>query len=178
LQSESVKVISKDFIKSSVIYTLAGALPMASALILLPFYIHHLSTELYGALNIYLAFSLLVQIFVTFSFDTSLYIHFHEFKNDFKKLSVFVSSAFIFMAIAGIGIGLVFTILGDLMFKIALPKLNISFFPYGLASVGAGAFQALLKVHSSLLQRQGETGTFFWSNVLSFTMIASLRSSD
>jgi len=166
-------LISKDFIKSSVIYTLAGALPMASALILLPFYIHHLSTELYGALNIYLAFSLLVQIFVTFSFDTSLYIHFHEFKNDFKKLSVFVSSAFIFMAIAGIGIGLVFTILGDLMFKIALPKLNISFFPYGLASVGAGAFQALLKVHSSLLQSRERPGTFFWSNVLSFTMIAS-----
>jgi len=156
-----------------VIYTLAGALPMASALILLPFYIHHLSTELYGALNIYLAFSLLVQIFVTFSFDTSLYIHFHEFKNDFKKLSVFVSSAFIFMTITGIVIGLAFSLLGDFMFKVALPGKNISFFPYGLASVGAGAFQALLKVHSSLLQSREKPETFFWSNVLSFTMIAS-----
>jgi O-antigen/teichoic acid export membrane protein len=146
---------------------------MASALILLPFYIHHLSTEVYGALSIYLVFSLLVQIIVTFSFDTSLYIHFHEFKNDFKKLSVFVSSAFIFMVITGIAVGLVFTILGDLMFKIVLPERNISFFPYGLASVGAGALQALLKVHSSLLQSREKPETFFWSNVLSFTMIAS-----
>lgn len=146
---------------------------MASALILLPFYIYHLSTEVYGALNIYLAFSLLVQIFVTFSFDTSLYIHFHEFKNDFKKLSVFVSSAFIFMAITGIVIGLVFTLLGDFMFKVAMPEKNISFFPYGLASVGAGAFQALLKVHSSLLQSREKPEVFFWSNVLSFTMIAA-----
>ena len=146
---------------------------MASALILLPFYIHHLSTEVYGALSIYLVFSLLVQIIVTFSFDTSLYIHFHEFKNDFKKLSVFVSSAFIFMVITGIAIGLIFTVLGDLIFKVVLPDQNISFFPYGLASVGAGAFQALFKVHSSLLQSREKPEAFFWSNVLSFTMIAA-----
>ncbi len=63
--------------------------------------------------------------------------------------------------------------LGDLIFKIVLPGQNISFFPYGLASVGAGAFQALFKVHSSLLQSREKPETFFWSNVLSFTMIAS-----
>ena len=146
---------------------------MASALILLPFYIHHLSTEVYGALSIYLVFSLLVQIIVTFSFDSSLYIHFHEFKNDFKKLSVFVSSAFIFMVLTGIVIGIILTMLGDIIFKIVLPDQNVSFYPYGLASVGAGAFQALFKVHSSLLQSRERPETFFWSNVLSFTMIAS-----
>ncbi len=146
---------------------------MASALILLPFYIHHLSTEVYGALAIYLSFSLLVQILVTYSFDTSIYIHYHEFKADPKKLSTFVSSAFIFMLIIGAGIAIFFTGLGDLIFRLVLPERNISFYPYGLASVGAGAFQALFKVHSSLLQSREKPETFFWSNVLSFTMIAS-----
>lgn len=146
---------------------------MASALILLPFYIHHLSTEVYGALSIYLVFSLLVQIIVTFSFDTSVYIHFHEFKNDRKKLATFISSSFIFMMLTGIVIGVLFTVIGDFVFKLALPGRNISFYPYGLASVGAGAFQALFKVHSSLLQSREKPETFFWSNVLSFTMIAS-----
>jgi O-antigen/teichoic acid export membrane protein len=166
-------LISKRFIKSSVIYTLAGALPMASALILLPFYIHHLSTEVYGALSIYLVFSLLIQIIVTFSFDTSIYIHFHEFKNDKGKLSRFVSSAFIFMILEATALAVVSLLLGDLIFRLALPGQNVSFYPYGLASVGAGAFQALLKVHSSLLQTREKPETFFWSNVLSFTMIAS-----
>lgn len=166
-------MISKSFIKSSIIYTLAGALPTASALILLPFYIHHLSTEVYGALSVYLVFSLLVQIIVTFSFDTSVYIHFHEFKNDSKKLSVFISSAFIFMLLTGIATVLLFTAIGDVVFRIALPERNVSFFPYGMASVGAGAFQALFKVHSSLLQSREKPETFFWSNVLSFTMIAA-----
>src|SRR5690606_621718 len=49
---------------------------------------------------------------------------------------------------------------------------NISFYPYGLASVGAGALQALFKVHSSLLQSREKPETFLWSNVLSFGMIA------
>jgi O-antigen/teichoic acid export membrane protein len=166
-------LISKNLLKSSLIYTLAGTLPMASALILLPFYIQYLSTEVYGALQIYLAFSLLVQILVTFSFDTSIYIHFHEFKNDPKKLATFVSSAFIFMVLIGIVSAVFFMITGDLIFRLVLPERNISFFPYGIASVGAGALQALLKVHSSLLQTREKPETFFWSNVLSFTMIAS-----
>ncbi|HZI24535.1 MAG TPA: oligosaccharide flippase family protein, partial [Chryseolinea sp.] len=166
-------MISKSFIKSSVIYTLAGTLPMASALILLPFYIYHLSTEVYGALSIYLGFSLLMQIIVTFSFDTSVYIHFHEFKNDGKKLATFISSAFVFMLLTGLGIGIIFAGLGDFIFRLALPGQNVSFYPYGIASVGAGAFQALFKVHSSLLQTREKPETFFWSNVLSFTLIAS-----
>ena len=166
-------MISKSFIKSSVIYTLAGTLPMASALILLPFYIHHLSTEVYGALNIYLAFTLLVQIIVTFSFDTSVYIHFHEFKNDSKRLSLFISSAFIFMLLTGLVTAVILIGIGDMIFKLVLPQNNISFYPYGLASVGAGVFQALLKVHSSLSQSREKPEIFFWSNVFSFTMIAS-----
>jgi O-antigen/teichoic acid export membrane protein len=166
-------LISKNFIKSSVIYTLAGTLPMASALILLPFYIHHLSTEVYGALVVYLAFTLLIQIIAAFSFDTSVYIHYHEFKSDKRKLSVFISSAFIFMVLTGLGITIVLALTGDLIFSLVLKQSNVSFFPYGLASVGAGAFQALFKVHSSLLQSREKPETFFWSNVLSFGMIAS-----
>jgi O-antigen/teichoic acid export membrane protein len=163
--------ISKGFIKSSLIYTLAGALPMASAIILLPFYIHYLSTDLYGELSVYLVFSLLVQILVTFSFDTSVYIHFHEFKEDRQKLSAFISAAFIFMLLIGAGVGIILTVTGDALFKV-LDKQHISFYPYGLASVGAGIFQSVFKVHSSLLQSRERPDIFLWSNTLSFVLIA------
>jgi len=147
-------------------------LPMASAIILLPLYIHHLSTEAYGALSVYLVFTLLVQIVVTFSFDTSVYIHFHELKGDKKKLSVFISSAFIFMFLIGLVVSILLAGTGGLLFHLVLPDRNISFYPYGLASVGAGIFQAIFKVHSSLLQSREKPETFFWSNVLSFSLIA------
>jgi O-antigen/teichoic acid export membrane protein len=167
-------LISKGFIKSSVIYTLAGTLPLASGFILLPFYILHLSTDLYGALSVYLVFSLLVQILVTFSFDTSVYIHFHELKDDPQKLSRFISSAFVFMLLTSLGVGLILTVSGDFVFRMVLSNKNVSFYPYGLVSVGAGIFQAIFKVHSSLLQSREKPELFFWSNVVSFSLIASL----
>ncbi|MBL0741344.1 lipopolysaccharide biosynthesis protein [Chryseolinea lacunae] len=167
-------MISKGFIKSSLIYTVAGTLPMASGFILLPFYINQLSTELYGALSVYLVFSLLVQILVTFSFDTSVYIHFHELKADAQKLARFVSSAFVFMLLMGLGVGVLLTFTGDFVFRLVLSEKNVAFYPYGLVSVGAGIFQAIFKVHSSLLQSREKPEVFLLSNVLSFSLIATL----
>ncbi len=146
-------------------------LPMASAIIYLPLYIHHFSTEVYGALTVYMVFTLLVQIIVTFSFDTSVYIHYHELKGDKKKLAVFISSAFIFMMLIGVVLSLVLTVSGTFIFNIVLPDQNISFYPYGLASVGTGICLSIFRVHSSLLQSREKPETFFWSNVLSFSLI-------
>ena len=93
-------------------------------------------------------FSALVSVLVTYSFDTSLYIHFHEFKDDKMKLSVFISSAFIFMLIISAGVGLILLVIGDAVFNLILPDKNISFFPFGIASArttsgsGAGALEA------------------------------------
>ncbi|MBL7856196.1 MAG: oligosaccharide flippase family protein [Cyclobacteriaceae bacterium] len=165
--------ISKEFIKSSLIYTLAGILPMASAILLLPFYIAGLDTSDYGALSIYLAFSLLIQILVTYSFDTSLYIHFHEYKGDKNKLAAFISSAFILMLFIGIGITVILFTIGDIFFRHIFSEKPISFYPYGLMAAGAGIFQALFKVHSNLLQSREKPALFFWSNLISFLMIAA-----
>lgn len=167
-------MISRNFIKSSIIYTLAGTLPMASSLILLPFYIHHLSTEVYGALASYLVFSLLIQILVTFSFDTSVYIYFHEFKHDRKKLATIISSAFLAMLGIGVVVGVILILTSEWFLKFVPLERSISFYPYGFASMITGIFQALFKVHTSLLQTQEKAETFFWSNVLSFSLIAFL----
>ena len=145
---------------------------MASAIILLPFYIYHLSTDQYGVLSIYMAFSLLVQIIVTFSFDTSVYIHFHEFKDDRKKLSEFISSAFLCTLFIGAGVGLILTLTGDIIFRYVFTDKPISFYPLGVAAVGSGIFQAVFKVYSNLLQSREKPVTFFWTNVLTFSLIA------
>jgi O-antigen/teichoic acid export membrane protein len=145
---------------------------MASALILLPFYVAYLSTSDFGALSIYLAFSLFIQILTTYSFDTSLYIHFHEFKKDSAKLSSFVSSAFILMLIIGAGVGIIFTFIGDILFDNIFSEKSISFHPYGFLAALTGIFQALFKVHSNLLQSREKPGVYLWSNIFSFSFIA------
>ncbi len=165
-------MISKNFIKSSAIYTLAGALPMASAIILLPFYIAYLPTEVYGVLTLSLAFSVLVQVIVTYSFDTSLYIHYHEFKNDHQKLSSFISSVFIFMLLSSVAVAGFFSLTGAFIFEFVFSNKTLSFYPHGLISIGIGIFQAIFKVNGNLLQTREKPQVFLWSNVVSFGIIA------
>lgn len=156
------------------IYTLAGALPMASAVILLPFYVGYLSTSDFGALSIYFAFSIFIQLLTTYSFDTSLYIHFHEYKNDKARLSSFTSSAFIVMLGIGLCVGVAFTFFGGMVFRNIFTDTSIAFHPYGLMAAITGIFQALFKVHGNFLQSREKPEIYFWSNVVSFSLIAGI----
>lgn len=164
--------ISRKFLRSSLIYTLAGALPMASALVLLPFYVGHLSTSDFGALSIYFAFSYFIQLLTTYSFDTSLYIHFHEYKRTPAKLSAFASSAFVLMLLIGLVVASGFSFFGDLIFRSVFSDKAIAFRPYGLMAAATGVFQALFKVHSNLLQTREKPELYLWSNVSMFALIA------
>jgi O-antigen/teichoic acid export membrane protein len=164
--------ISRSFIKGSILYTIIGALPMASAVLLLPFYMNHLSTSLFGALSIYLAFSLLIQLLVTYSYDTALYVHYHEFKTDKSKLSIFISSSFSLMLLIGIGLFGIIAITGPYIFSWLFSDIGVSFFPNGWLAMVGGICQAIFKVHSSLLQTREKRESFFWSNLVLFICIA------
>jgi O-antigen/teichoic acid export membrane protein len=153
------------------IYTLAGALPMASGIILLPFY-SDLPVEIFGAMSVYFSFSLLVQILVTYSFDASLYVNYHEFKNQPDKLSAFISSAFILILLISLSTGFLLAIIGNWVFSTFFTEQAILFYPFGILSVAIGIFQSLQKVNNSLLQTQQKPVLFFWFNLLSFGLIA------
>ncbi|MCZ8215609.1 MAG: hypothetical protein O9262_05175, partial [Cyclobacteriaceae bacterium] len=143
--------ISRAFLKGSLIYTLVGALPMASAILLLPFYMNQLTIDNFGALSIYLTLSLLVQLLVTYSYDTSIYVHYHEFKEDTRKLSSFIGSAFSLMLIIGVLVFLFLAVTGNLIIEWQFKDKHIDFFPNGWLAITGGIFQAVVKVHSSLL---------------------------
>lgn len=165
-------MISKGFIKRSFIYTLAGALPLASAIILLPFYILYLPTEVYGSFALCLAISAGIQILTSYSFDNSLYIHYHELKADSDKLNSFISSAFIFMVGIGLVVLIMLSMIGQYGLPLLFPKSTLSFYPYGFMAIGIGVFQAIFKVHGNLLQTREKPEPFFWSNCILFLVIA------
>jgi len=152
-------------------YTVAGALPMASAILLVPFYMVSLSTADFGALSIYLAFSYLIQLLTTYSFDASLFIHYHEFRHDKPKLSAFVSSAFVLMVFIGVGLAIIILPTGGSILTAIFTNKDVAFFPNGWLALGGGIFQAFFKVHSSLLQSREKPETFFWSNLILFAAI-------
>lgn len=145
---------------------------MASAVILLPFYTLYLTTESFGAFSILLACSLFVQIVVTFSFDTSLYVHFHEYKNTPEKLSAFISSAFLFMVIIGVCTGIIFIAAGDFLLGLFMKGKSLTFYPYGFMAIVTGILLSFFKVYNSLMQTKQQPGLFFNSNLLAFSLIA------
>lgn len=146
---------------------------MASAFILLPFYLQ-LPKEVYGALALYLSFSLFIQVLVTYSFDTSLYVHFHEYKNDPLKLASFISSAFGFMLLIACALGIPVILGGELLFDLIFEDRRISFYPFGILAFATGVFQALFKVYTNLLQSRERPLQFLWSNLFLFTVIAGI----
>ena len=146
---------------------------MASMVLLVPFYLL-LPVDQFGALAIYTTFSTLLQILITYSFDSSVYVHYHEFKSDPAKLARFLSSAFLFMAIIGLAALLLGSLGGDFLFRTIWHSTKVSFFPYGAMSVVTAVFQGFFKVHSGLVQSREKPSLFFWSNVLSFSLIAGL----
>lgn len=165
-------MISKGFIKTSVIYTVAGMLPTASAVILLPFYLNYLPLEQYGQLAFYLAFSMLVQVIVTYSFDSSLYIYYHDYKNEKGKLSILISSAYGFITMLALAVLVVLMLTGTVIFETIAGEKGLAFFPYGFLSVLTAIFQSYFKVHSGLLQTREKPVMFFWANLISFSLIA------
>lgn len=165
-------MITKSFIKSSIIYTMAGALPMANAVLLLPFYLHYLPAQDFGALALYLSFSIVVQIIVTYSFDASLYLYFHDFKRDPQKLAVLVSSSFTFIVLLGIAVSVILWATGGVLFHYFFGGRGLDFYPYGVFSVVTAVFQSVFKVNNSLLQSREKPVLFLWSNLLSFLLVA------
>ncbi|MBK7818738.1 MAG: hypothetical protein IPJ60_15225 [Sphingobacteriaceae bacterium] len=65
-------MISKGFLKSSIVYTIGGAMPMLASIILLPFYTNNLNELHFLQVAFYISISLLFQVLFTFSLDTFL----------------------------------------------------------------------------------------------------------
>lgn len=143
---------------------------MGSALVLLPFYVQYLSGEKYGALAIVYATSMLVQLITGFSFDSSLYVHYHEWKSEPARLRALVRTAFMVVICLGGVLVLLSAAAGPYLMQAFLPQSSISFYPYGLMAVATGALQAVFKLHTTFLQIREKAETYFWSNTLFFTI--------
>src|SRR5258706_13360050 len=127
-------------------------LPMASAALLVPVYAHYLPTAQYGALALYLSFSIFIQIVVTYSFDASLYLHFHDYKNDPGRLSAFVSSSFTFIILLGAAVSAILLATGGMLFHYFYKEHDLVFYPYGLLAALTGGFQSVFKVNNTFWQ--------------------------
>lgn len=169
-------MISKSFLKSSFIYTVIGSLPLASSIILLPFYTNFLDTSDFGVLAIYISFTFLIQIIANFGFDTYIGIHFFEYKNDKEKLRGYIGTLVVSLLILATFVAVLSLFVGKSSFELIFGEDKIHFFPYGFMSVLTAICNSFFKTYCGLLINQQRPERFFWVNLFNFilTIVISL----
>jgi O-antigen/teichoic acid export membrane protein len=167
-------MISKKFISSSFIYSVIGSLPLASSFILLPFYTNLLSTNDYGLLALYISIALLVQVISNLALDTTIGVHYFEFKDAPEKLKKFIGTIAGVLLVSAVVFILFSLVGGKLLFSKLFPENDLKFYPYGFLSILTGIFNSFFKTYTNLLINQERPTRYFWSNIITFILTICL----
>ena len=167
-------MISKKFLKSSIIYSVTGALPYATGIILIPFFTNKLSPQDFGLNTLYLAIMYFIQIISSFGLDTYIGIHYFEYKDNKQKLSENIGTVILSLLTIGIIILILLSIFGTAIFNLIFENKSLTFMPWGLVITLAAIFNGFLKTYSSLLINQERPGRFFQVNVVNFILVISV----
>ncbi|MEI6456007.1 MAG: oligosaccharide flippase family protein [bacterium] len=164
-------MISRQFFKSSMIYSLVGALPYTTGVILIPFFASQLTPAQFGVNALYLTFMYFVQVIATFGMDTYLGINYFEFKDDRQKLREFVGTILMTLTVIGTTVAALLLVAGSGIFRLVFgDDALLQFYPFGLITVFTAVFNGYFKSYSSLLINQQRPVRFFWLNISNFVL--------
>jgi O-antigen/teichoic acid export membrane protein len=167
-------MISRQFIKSSFIYSVIGSLPLASGIVLLPFYTNMLTTEQFGVLALYIAFTGIMQLLVNFSLDQYLGTNWVDFKDNIQQARAIVGTVVSLLLIIGVFFSMALIISGDPLFSFysvwTKNKTILEFYPWGFMSLLTAIFNSLFKSYTTLLIYQQRPVRFFWLNIFNFIL--------
>jgi len=163
-------MISKNLIKSSLIYTIIGALPLVSAFLLLIFYTNYLTTADYGAFVIYISFTGFVQILINMGLDAYIGVSYFENKNEKATLRSKIGIITGYLLIWGLIITAIFSLLGENLFTLIFQGKDIFFYPFGLMAVITAFCNSFFKTYTNLLINQEKPMRFAIVNMANFIM--------
>ncbi|MBN8693784.1 MAG: lipopolysaccharide biosynthesis protein [Bacteroidetes bacterium] len=162
-------MISKSFLKSSIIYTIGGALPMAAGLILLPFYTNYLNDLHFTQVAFYISVSLLMQILFSYSIESYFGIKYSKLKSDPQQQKRFIGTVAILLLVIGAGLLLISAVSGTYIFsKVFNPAFQMEFWPFGFYSVLTAFFNSYFKASTNALIYLKKPGLFFTANLINF----------
>lgn len=170
-------MISKSFFKSSVVFTIGGALPMLGGLILLPFYTNFLNDLNYTQVLFYISISLLFQILFSFSIESYFGIKYTQLIDDFHLQKKFIGTTSNLLLLIGVTLIILSAIVGNFLFTtIYSENLQMKFWPYGFYAILTGFFNSYFKASSICLIYLKQSKQFLIINCINFilTVIISI----
>jgi O-antigen/teichoic acid export membrane protein len=162
-------MISKSFLKSSLIFTIGGALPMAASITLLPFYANQLDDLNYAKVLFYIQISALFQILFSFSTDSYFGVKYSQLFDDEEKRRKFTGTVSALLLIIGGGLTLLSLCFGNVLFRVFTDTdLVIDFWPYGFYAILTGFLNSYFKTASIYLIYAKKARLFFSANLINF----------
>jgi O-antigen/teichoic acid export membrane protein len=163
----------KGVVKASAIFTMGNMLPLLTSVVLLFPYTENLSTSLYGALALYIAFTIFIQFAANYGIDNYVGIHHFAYKKDPGEMRAFVGSVVSAMLIIGLILLVFFSLVGNLLFQL-LFKGELNFFPYGFMCVLTGIFNAFFRTYINFLFYRDMPARHLWFNAFNFIVTVAL----
>ena len=160
----------KKLVNSTLLYMVAGALPAISGMILLIPYTTYLTVPVYGALSIYLSFSILTQILITYSIDNYVAVGYVTRKNSKAELNKFIGTMIILISVISLITLAAFGLIGHLLFDL-FQNDYLAFYPFGLMSLIFAISNVFLRLYSTLLIYQQEPLKYLLINLVNFVLI-------
>lgn len=165
-------MISRQFFKSSMIYSLIGALPYTTGVILIPFFTAKLTPEQFGINAIYFTLMYFVQLISSAGLDTYIGVNYFQQKDDPRKLREFIGTVLIILITLGTAVFFIMLAGGSFLFSVIFRgDQAFSFFPFGMITVFTAIFNGFFKTYSNLLVNQQRPERFFWLNITNFLVI-------
>ena len=162
-------MISKSFLKSSIIYTIGGALPMVAGLILLPFYTNYLSDLQYTQVAFYISISLLLQILFSYSIESYFGIKYTQLHNDPHGQKKFVGTVSLLLLIIGLCLLIITALSGNFVFsRVFKSEFQMEFWPFGFYSVLTAFFNSYFKASTNALIYFKKPRLFLMANITNF----------
>ena len=164
-------MISKQFFKSSIIYSGIGALPYVSGVILIPFFAAHLTPQQFGVNVLYFTMMSFFQTIAGFGMDSFIGIHYFEYRDKAKRLRELLGTILLFSITIGGSLIFISSIAGPFAFHKLWPDtVGLDFYPFGLFTILTAISYAFFKVYTSLLIYQQRVEQFFWMSILNFVL--------
>jgi len=164
-------MISKQFFKSSIIYSLVGSLPYISGIILIPFFTIYLTPQQFGVNALYYSMMVFFQVLAGFGMDSFIGVYYYEYKDKRQQLRELIGTVLLFSLIIGLFLIIFMGLAGPFAFHLLWPEIvGLTFFPFGIITLMTAIFNAEFKSYTGLLINQQRVERFFWMSILNFIL--------
>jgi len=125
-------------------------------------------------LAIYLTISELARVLFIFATDNFMGLNYVHYSSNQSQKEAFIGTSSLFMLIYGATLLLILSTFGQSIFDLAYPEKDISFFPYGFASLLTGMLNGNFKAYTTIQIYREKPLPYFWVNITQVFLILSL----